>query len=142
MGPWFFTAEDGCRGHWRIYLENGRPEPLQRERDPRIESNWHNDGGDEDGINNTTHGSDSEEDELVVQQVAIGCVDGVARIYVVHEEGMEYYRLFPRVKGKNLSVVWSLDAKNFFAIDSDGCIRCWVLTKPHKLYMIKLLLEV
>ena len=37
-------------------------EPLQRERDPRIESNWHNDGGDEDGINKTARGSDSEEE--------------------------------------------------------------------------------
>ena len=81
-------------------------EPLQRARDPRIESSWHNDdGGDENGINNTARGSDSEEEELVVQRVAIGCDDGVVRIYVVHEEGVEYYRLFPRVKGKILSVV-------------------------------------
>ena len=117
-------------------------EPLQRERDPRIESSWHNDGGDEDGINNTARGSDSEEEELVVQRVEIGCDDGVVRIYVVREEGVEYYRLFPRVKGKNLSIVWSLDAKKNFARDSDGCIRCWGLTKPHKLYRIKFLLEV
>ena len=37
-------------------------EPLQRERDPWIESSWHNDGGDEDGINNTACGSDIEEE--------------------------------------------------------------------------------
>ena len=91
MGPWFFTVEDGCRGHQRIYLENGRPKPLQRERDPRIKSSWHNYGGDDDGINNTTHGSDSEEEELMVQRVAIGCDDGAIHIYVVCEEGMEYY---------------------------------------------------
>ena len=42
-------------------------EPLQRKRSPQIESSWHSDGGDEDGINNTTCGSDSEEEELVVQ---------------------------------------------------------------------------
>ena len=78
----------------------------------------------------------------MVQGVAISCDDGVVCNYVVHEEGMEYYKLFPRVKGKNLSVVWSLDAKKFFVGDSDGCIRCWDLTKPHKLYRIKLLLEV
>ena len=36
----------------------------------------------------------------------IGYDDGVVHIYVVHEEGMEYYRSFPRVKGKNLGVVW------------------------------------
>ena len=78
----------------------------------------------------------------MVQRVAIGCDDGVVCIYVVHEEGVEYYRLFARVKGKNLSVVWSLDAKKIFAGDFDGCIRCWVLTKPHNLYRIKLLLEV
>ena len=77
-------------------------EPLQRERDPQIESSQHNDGGDEDGINNTAHGSDSEEEELVVQRVAIGCDDGVVRIYVVHEEGMEYYRPFRRVKRKKI----------------------------------------
>ena len=56
----------------------------------------------------------------MVQRVAIGCDDGVVRIYVVREEGVEYYRLFPRVKGKILSVVWSLDAKKIFAGGSDG----------------------
>ena len=64
-------------------------EPLKRARDPWIESSRHNDDGDENGINNTAHGSDSEEEELVVQRVAIGCDDGVVRIYVVCEEGME-----------------------------------------------------
>ena len=34
--------------------------PLQRERDPRIESSWHNDDGDENGINNTVRGYDTE----------------------------------------------------------------------------------
>ena len=113
-------------------------EPLQRERDPRIESSRHNDdGGDENGIRNTPRGSDSEEEELVVQRVAIGCDDGVVCIYVVHEEGMEYYRLFPRVKGKILSVVWSLDAKKIFAGGSDGCIRCCDLITMHEVYRIR-----
>ena len=77
--------------------------PLKRARDPRIESNRHNDdGGDENGINNTARGSDSEEEELVVQRVAIGCNDGVVHIYVVREEGMEYYRPFRRVKRKKI----------------------------------------
>ena len=90
--------------------------PLKRARDPRIESSRHNDdGGDENGINNTARGSDSEEEKHVVKPVAISFDDGVVRIYVVHEEGMENYRLFPRVKGKILSVVWSLDAKKIFA---------------------------
>ena len=88
--------------------------PLQRARDIRIESNRHNDDGadDENGINNTTSGSDREEEELVVQRVAIGCDDGDVRIYVVreegivHEEGMEYYKSFPRVKGNNLGIFW------------------------------------
>lgn len=102
-------------------------EPLQRARDSRVESIQHDDDGDdgddddENGINSTTSGSDSEE-ELAVQRVAIGCDDGAIRIYVVRdsEEGMEYYRSFPRVKGKILSVVWSLDAKKIFAGGSDG----------------------
>ena len=83
-------------------------EPLQRARDPRIESSRHNDDGadDENGINNTDSGSDSEEEELVVQRVAIGCDDGDVFIYVVREEGMEYYRSFPTVKGKIVGVVW------------------------------------
>ena len=99
-------------------------EPLQRVRDPRIESSRHNDDEEENGINNTAHGSDSEEEELVMQRV------GVVHIYIVGEEGMEYYRSFQRVKGKILSIVWSLDAKKIFVGGSDGCIRCWDLTTP------------
>lgn len=132
------TVVEGIGGSiWQMAVE-----PLQRVRDPRIESSRHNDDGgdddDENGINSTASGSDSEEEELVVQRVAIGCDDGAVRIYVVRdsEEGMEYYRSFPRVKGKILSVVWSLDAKKIFAGGSDGCIRCWDLSTMHEVYRI------
>lgn len=118
-------------------------EPLQCARDSRVESSRDNDDGeddedddDENGISSTASGSDSEEEELVVQRVAVGCDDGAVRIYVVREEGMEYYRSFTRVEGKILSVVWSLDAKKIFAGGSDGCIRCWDITTLHEVYRI------
>ena len=65
-----------------------------------------------------------------MQRVEIGCDDGVV------EEGMEYYKLFPIVQGKTLSIVWSLDAKKIFVGGSNGCIRCWDLTTMHEVYRI------
>ncbi|KAH9301389.1 hypothetical protein KI387_012972, partial [Taxus chinensis] len=101
-------------------------------------SNKHNNDDDENGLNCDSSESDSEkeEDGFAEQRVALGCDDGCVRIYVVRtpEEDMVYYKSFPRVTGRILTVAWSLDAKRIFAGGSDGFIRCWDTNTSHELY--------
>ncbi|KAG8062492.1 hypothetical protein GUJ93_ZPchr0003g16450 [Zizania palustris] len=70
-------------------------------------------------------------------RLALACDDGSIRFYNVPESGaLTYYRSFPRVTGRMLSVAWSNDAKSVFSGSSDGLIRCWDSTSFHEKYRI------
>ncbi|KAG1361265.1 WD repeat-containing protein PCN [Cocos nucifera] len=71
------------------------------------------------------------------QCLAVACDDGCVRLYNVSDtDGLTYYRSFPRVSGRILSVAWSHDAKLIFFGSSDGLIRCWDAISFHEAYRI------
>ncbi|KAL2645510.1 hypothetical protein R1flu_013097 [Riccia fluitans] len=101
------------------------------------------DGSDDDENSSTDRETDDEENgatvcNLVEQRVAVGCDDGCVRIFTVGDShaGMVYRKAFPRVKGRVLSVAWSLDGARIYAGGSDGCIRCWDTTSVRELFRI------
>ncbi|KAJ6799663.1 U3 small nucleolar RNA-associated protein 4-like protein [Iris pallida] len=70
-------------------------------------------------------------------RLAIACDDGCIRIYNTSDtDGVTYSRSFPRVSGRILSVVWSLNGKQIFSGSSDGLIRCWDTSSFHEMYRI------
>ncbi|ONK79691.1 uncharacterized protein A4U43_C01F9060 [Asparagus officinalis] len=71
------------------------------------------------------------------QRVAVACDDGCVRLYYMSDtNGLTYYRSFPRVSGRILSVAWSFNAKLIFSGSSEGIIRCWDTTSFHEIYRI------
>ncbi|XP_011628033.1 U3 small nucleolar RNA-associated protein 4 homolog isoform X2 [Amborella trichopoda] len=72
------------------------------------------------------------------QRFALACDDGCVRICSPSEsdERLMVVRLLPRVKGRILSVAWSLDAKFIFAGGTDGSIRCWDVISAREVYRI------
>uniref|UniRef100_A0A0D6QXE5 Uncharacterized protein n=1 Tax=Araucaria cunninghamii TaxID=56994 RepID=A0A0D6QXE5_ARACU len=115
-------------------------EPLTESRETYSTKNNDDDDEKENGVSASSSESDSdqEEDNLVEQRIAVACDDGCVRIYVVcdSEDDIAYYKSFPRVKGRILSVAWSIDAKRIFAGGSDGCIRSWDIATSHEVYRI------
>ncbi|BBN10610.1 U3 small nucleolar RNA-associated protein 4 [Marchantia polymorpha subsp. ruderalis] len=124
-------------------------EPLEALKRAAISSNGallkkNSDGSDNDEGSSSDSDSEEEEEEgsshhdIVEQRIAVGCDDGCVRIFTVgdNQAGMLYRRAFPRVKGRILSVTWSLDATRVYAGGSDGCIRCWDSKTVRELFRI------
>ncbi|XP_024544921.1 WD repeat-containing protein PCN isoform X1 [Selaginella moellendorffii] len=69
------------------------------------------------------------------RDIAAACDDGSVRLFTLNDS-MTYKKAFPRVKGRVLSVAWSLDGKRVYAGGSDGCIRSWDAATCIELYRI------
>ncbi|KAJ1396928.1 WD40/YVTN repeat-like-containing domain superfamily [Sesbania bispinosa] len=70
-------------------------------------------------------------------RVAIGFDDGCLRIYDISDaDEFIYVKSLPRVKGRVLSVTWSIDAKFIYSGSSDGIIRCWDAIASNEIYRI------
>jgi len=57
----------------------------------------------------------------------VACDDGCLRLFKVSdtEDGAQYFRSFPKVAGRVLSVAWSASRDAIITGSSDGCLRVW-----------------
>ncbi|CAO2833918.1 unnamed protein product [Amaranthus hypochondriacus] len=161
-GRLFSSSIDGSVSEWDLYTMKQKVvletvgvsiwqmalEPSKRRKEdiePEALSN-----GNGVVIDNVSVDSDSSDDddsddmvELYTQssvedrRLALACDDGCVRLYNITDgDELTYHKSLPRVSGRALSVIWSLDGNLIFSGSSDGYIRCWDTKRLQELYRI------